>query len=40
MTTAVTYKEHSNTTEATLFMAFELSEKTWKGYVRGTGIGV
>src|SRR6266446_319842 len=30
MTTAVTHHEQRNTTEATLFVAFELSEKTWK----------
>jgi hypothetical protein len=28
MTTAVTHHEQSNTTEATLFVAFELREKT------------
>ena len=28
MTTAATHKEQSNTTEATLFVAFELREKT------------
>ena len=27
MTTAATHHEHENTTEATLFVAFELSEK-------------
>src|SRR6266853_6045508 len=38
MTTAATHKEQSTTTEATLFVAFELSEKTWKlGF--GTGHG-
>src|SRR5215831_16363114 len=30
MTTAVTHTESGNPTEATLFVAFELSEKTWK----------
>jgi hypothetical protein len=30
MTTAATHNEPGNTTEATLFVAFELSEKTWK----------
>ena len=31
-------KEQRNTTEATLFMAFELSEKTWKlGFATGHG---
>ena len=38
MTTAVTHHEQSNTTEATLFVAFELSEKTWKlGFTTGHG---
>jgi len=38
MTTAATHHEHSNTTEATLFMAFELREKTWKlGFTTGHG---
>ncbi len=38
MTTAVTHHEQSNTTEATLFMAFELSAKTWKlGFTTGHG---
>src|SRR6266704_2211356 len=30
MTTAAPHNEHGNITEATLFVAFELSEKTWK----------
>ena len=38
MTTAVTHHEQSTTTEATLFVAFELSEKTWKlGFTTGHG---
>src|SRR5262249_58909067 len=38
MTTAVTHKTHVHTTEATLFVAFELSEKTWKlGFTIGHG---
>src|SRR5215467_12940748 len=38
MTTAVTHHEPENTTEATLFVAFELSEKTWKlGFTTGHG---
>src|SRR3989442_15666025 len=38
MTTAATHKEQSTTTEATLFVAFELSEKTWKlGFTTGHG---
>src|SRR4029450_11623254 len=38
MTTAATYNEPGNTTEATLFVAFELSEKTWKlGFTTGHG---
>jgi len=38
MTTAATYNEHGNTTKATLFLAFELSEKTWKlGFTTGHG---
>src|SRR2546425_6493732 len=38
MTTAVTHHEQRNTTEATLFVAFELSEKTWKlGFTTGHG---
>src|SRR5713101_4805664 len=38
MTTAAPHHEQSNTTEATLFMAFELSEKTWKlGVTTGHG---
>src|SRR3989449_6018690 len=38
MTTAATHNEHGNPTEATLFVAFELSEKTWKlGFTTGQG---
>jgi transposase len=38
MTTTVTYHEQRNPTEATLFVAFELSEKTWKlGFTTGHG---
>jgi len=38
MTTAVTHKTNAHTTEATLFVAFELSEKTWKlGFTVGHG---
>ena len=38
MTTAATHHEQSHTTEATLFVAFELSEKTWKlGFTTGHG---
>src|SRR5438093_3176337 len=38
MTTAATPHEYSNTTEVTLFVAFELSEKTWKlGFTTGHG---
>jgi hypothetical protein len=38
MTTAVTHSEQSPITEATLFVAFELSEKTWKlGFTTGHG---
>ena len=38
MTTAAPHHEHGNTTEATLFVAFELSEKTWKlGFTTGYG---
>ena len=38
MTTAATYNEHGNTTKATLFLAFELSEKAWKlGFTTGHG---
>ena len=38
MTTAVTHHEQRNPTEATLFVAFELSEKTWKlGFTTGHG---
>src|SRR6516165_4557164 len=38
MTTAAIYNEHGNTTKATLFLAFELSEKAWKlGFTTGHG---
>ena len=38
MTTAVTHHAQSNPTEATLFVAFELREKTWKlGFTTGHG---
>src|SRR5687767_5718700 len=38
MTTAASHKAQSNTTETTLFMAFELREKTWKlGFTAGHG---
>src|SRR5712691_11265821 len=38
MTTAATHHERSITTEATLFVACELSEKTWKlGFTTGHG---
>src|SRR5437899_3303559 len=38
MTTAAPHHEHGNTTEATLFVAFELREKTWKlGFTTGHG---
>ena len=38
MTTAATHNEPGTTTEATLFVAFELSEKTWKlGFTTGHG---
>jgi transposase len=38
MTTAATPHASSNTTEVTLFVAFELSEKTWKlGFTTGHG---
>ena len=38
MTTAATHHEQRTTTEATLFVAFELSEKTWKlGFTTGQG---
>src|SRR3977135_80485 len=38
MTTAAVHNEHGNTTETTLFVAFELSEKTWKlGFTTGHG---
>ena len=30
MTTTATHNEHDTTTERVLFVAFELSEKTWK----------
>jgi transposase len=36
--TAATHNEHNTTTERVLFMAFELSEKTWKlGFTTGHG---
>ena len=36
MTTAATHHEQSTTTEATLCVAFDLSEKTWKlGFTTG-----
>src|SRR5499427_4421551 len=38
MTTTATHHEQSHPTEATLFLAFELSEKTWKlGFTTGPG---
>ena len=38
MTTTATRTEHGNTSTGTLFMAFELSEKTWKlGFTTGPG---
>src|ERR687895_2616230 len=38
MTTAATHHANGNTTEATLFVAFELSEKTWRlGFTTGHG---
>src|SRR5262249_40095736 len=38
MTTTAPQHEQRNTTEATLFVAFELSEKTWKlGFTTGHG---
>ena len=38
MTTSVTQHEQRNTIEGTLFVAFELSEKTWKlGFTTGQG---
>ena len=38
MPTAATHTDHDNTSEATLFVAFELSEKTWKlGFTTGQG---
>ena len=38
MTTTAPHKEQDNTTEATLFMSFELSEKNWKlGFTTGPG---
>ena len=38
MTTAATHHANGNTTEVTLFVAFELSEKTWRlGFTTGHG---
>src|SRR5215475_9233144 len=38
MTTAATHHEHGTTPAGTLFVAFELSEKTWKlGFTTGHG---
>ena len=38
MTTAAARNEQEHTPEATLFVAFELSEKTWKlGFTTGHG---
>ena len=38
MTTTATHNEHDTTTERVLFVAFELSEKTWKlGFTTGPG---
>jgi transposase len=38
MTTTATRTEHGNTPTGTLFMAFELSDKTWKlGFTTGQG---
>ncbi len=38
MTTPATHNDHDNTPERVLFMAFELSEKTWKlGFTTGHG---
>src|SRR5215831_8889261 len=38
MTTPSTYNGQENTTEATLFVAFERSEKNWKlGFTTGAG---
>ena len=38
MTTTATHNEHDTTPERVLFMAFELSEKTWKlGFTTGHG---
>ena len=38
MTTTTTRTEHGNTPAGTLFMAFELSDKTWKpGFTTGPG---
>ena len=38
MTTAATHHANGHTTEATLFVAFELSEKTWRlGFTTGHG---
>ena len=35
MSTAATHHEQRTTTEFTLFVAFELSEKTWKASPQG-----
>ena len=38
MTTTATHQEQSHPTAATLFVAFELREKTWKlGFTTGHG---
>ena len=38
MTPTATHQEQGNTTEATLFMSFELSEKNWQlGFTTGPG---
>jgi hypothetical protein len=38
MTTTATHTDHNTTTERVLFVAFELSEKTWKlGMTTGHG---
>ena len=38
MTTTATHNEHDTTTERVLFVAFKLSEKTWKlGFTTGPG---
>ena len=38
MTTTATHNEQATTTERVLFVAFELSEKTWKlGFTTGHG---